>query len=592
MFRLIQKCWAAVPRKRPSFRTLNEELTIHKKVTLATPSEANVVSGPNGLVLPSSSSGNDEEMSERFDFDCGAGKSAARPEYEYEPELVGEAMKRQATGGLIQHDSALELRMPEVLARATMQMYRKIGSGAFGEVWQGTVGRDVQVQIAVKTVRPDADDEAVRELLDEAVLMAQIEEHPNLVGLVGVADGRGPPLVALEYCNGGNLRDLLPMLPDPRSEQPDPAAHDRLLMALHIATGMEHLGTHAGAVHRDLAARNVLVTYAADGRRSFKVSDFGLSRAMAASRRQEGVVGIRSPPQAEDSSGRDATGEEYYYSQAGQFAVRWTALEAIFDKRFTAASDVWSFGVTMTEVFTAGDQPYTGQMMASIPGFLRAGNRMSRPTGCPLTVWTKIDECWADDPGSRPSFSQLVSFFTGELSSYSPPGPEVPAAGNPNLPGPSELCISEDSVEQTICSAQGTDVEARGSEAASSYATFGAQAYHTFRTPQTAGGIAAGPTALPVGKTCDGDDLTSEVVTSHSVPPATIESNHVYRKFGKKVTDNVSDNRCPRCGAKLGFCMCNLSRRPPAVLGDGAPSVAVSSRTALGRALADDETRI
>lgn len=45
-------------------------------------------------------------------------------------------------------------------------------------------------------------------------------------------------------------------------------------------------------------------------------------------------------------------------SQGGKIPIRWTAPEAIQYRKFTSASDVWSFGIVMWEVMAFGERPY------------------------------------------------------------------------------------------------------------------------------------------------------------------------------------------------------------------------------------------
>lgn len=44
--------------------------------------------------------------------------------------------------------------------------------------------------------------------------------------------------------------------------------------------------------------------------------------------------------------------------QGGKIPVRWTSPEAIAYRKFTSASDVWSYGIVMWEVMSFGERPY------------------------------------------------------------------------------------------------------------------------------------------------------------------------------------------------------------------------------------------
>lgn len=48
----------------------------------------------------------------------------------------------------------------------------------------------------------------------------------------------------------------------------------------------------------------------------------------------------------------------FFVSQGGKIPIRWTAPEAIAYRKFTSASDVWSYGITMWEVISYGERPY------------------------------------------------------------------------------------------------------------------------------------------------------------------------------------------------------------------------------------------
>ena len=48
------------------------------------------------------------------------------------------------------------------------------------------------------------------------------------------------------------------------------------------------------------------------------------------------------------------TTEYYRKKTGGRLPVKWMSPEAIFDSIYTTESDVWSFGILLWEMFTAG----------------------------------------------------------------------------------------------------------------------------------------------------------------------------------------------------------------------------------------------
>ena len=49
---------------------------------------------------------------------------------------------------------------------------------------------------------------------------------------------------------------------------------------------------------------------------------------------------------------------DYYISRGGKIPVKWTAPEALHYKKYSTASDVWSFGMVMYEIWSLGMKPF------------------------------------------------------------------------------------------------------------------------------------------------------------------------------------------------------------------------------------------
>lgn len=221
--------------------------------------------------------------------------------------------------------------------------------------------------------------------------MAQITGHPNVVSLIGVVTKGLPLMLLVSFCEKGSL---LAVLREGAEFNRPVDVGTKIQVAIDIAKGMAHLSA-LSFVHRDLAARNCLL----DSQYSCKVADFGLSR---------GTKALETNGQMEGGN-LDNKENDYYRSKTGIFPVRWSAPEAMEELKFTSASDVWSFGVVLAEIFHDGRQPYAGCDNAAVMNMVMRGERLSQPPECPEYVYAVMLECWNSVSTSRPSFQLLAS---------------------------------------------------------------------------------------------------------------------------------------------------------------------------------------
>ncbi|XP_015420037.1 PREDICTED: tyrosine-protein kinase CSK isoform X1 [Myotis davidii] len=242
-----------------------------------------------------------------------------------------------------------------------LKLLQTIGKGEFGDVMLGDYRGN---KVAVKCIKNDATAQA---FLAEASVMTQLR-HSNLVQLLGViVEEKGGLYIVTEYMAKGSLVDYL------RSRGRSVLGGDCLLkFSLDVCEAMEYLEGN-NFVHRDLAARNVLVSED----NVAKVSDFGLTK--------------------EASSTQDT----------GKLPVKWTAPEALREKKFSTKSDVWSFGILLWEIYSFGRVPYPRIPLKDVVPRVEKGYKMDAPDGCPPAVYEVMKNCWQLDAATRPSFLQL-----------------------------------------------------------------------------------------------------------------------------------------------------------------------------------------
>ncbi|XP_041860102.1 ephrin type-A receptor 2 isoform X2 [Melanotaenia boesemani] len=258
-----------------------------------------------------------------------------------------------------------------------------IGAGEFGEVYRGILkapGRK-EVAVAIKTLKPGYTEKQRQDFLSEASIMGQFS-HQNIIRLEGVVTKFKHAMIVTEYMENGALDRYL------RDHDGEFSSFQLVGMLRGIAAGMKYL-SDMSYVHRDLAARNILVNNTLE----CKVSDFGLSRVL------------------EDDP------EGTYTTSGGKIPIRWTAPEAIAYRKFTSASDVWSFGIVMWEVMAFGERPYWDMSNHEVMKAINEAFRLPAPMDCPSAVYQLMLQCWLQDRSKRPRFGDIVSLLDKLLRS-------------------------------------------------------------------------------------------------------------------------------------------------------------------------------
>uniref|UniRef100_A0A667XE92 Tyrosine-protein kinase n=1 Tax=Myripristis murdjan TaxID=586833 RepID=A0A667XE92_9TELE len=201
---------------------------------------------------------------------------------------------------------------------------QQLGKGNFGSVemcrydpLQDNTGEVV----AVKKLQHSTA-EHIRDFEREIEILKSLQ-HENIVKYKGVcySAGRHNLRLIMEYLPFGSLRDYL-------MKNKERIDHKKLVhYTSQICKGMEYLSDKR-YIHRDLATRNILV----ESELRVKIGDFGLTKVL---------------PQDK---------EYYMVKEPGESPIFWYAPESLMESKFSVASDVWSFGVVLYELFTHSDK--------------------------------------------------------------------------------------------------------------------------------------------------------------------------------------------------------------------------------------------
>uniref|UniRef100_A0A672ZIP5 non-specific protein-tyrosine kinase n=1 Tax=Sphaeramia orbicularis TaxID=375764 RepID=A0A672ZIP5_9TELE len=267
---------------------------------------------------------------------------------------------------------ASESQEPAQFEERHLIFLKQLGKGNFGSVemcrydpLQDSTGEVV----AVKKLQHSTA-EHLRDFEREIEILKSLQ-HENIVKYKGVcySAGRRNLRLIMEYLPYGSLRDYLIKNKD----------HFDSLKLLHYASqickGMDYLANKR-YIHRDLATRNILV----ESEMRVKIGDFGLTKVL---------------PQDK---------EYYTVKEPGESPIFWYAPESLTESKFSVASDVWSFGVVLYELFTYSDKNCSPPAVLHL--FINLFYNLFF-LSCFLFNVLYIS-CWSSDPKLRPTFKTLI----------------------------------------------------------------------------------------------------------------------------------------------------------------------------------------
>jgi len=279
------------------------------------------------------------------------------------PSVVSSSPKTKRTSEL----SVPEIRRAELCFEETGSM---IGQGLHGYVikalWNG-------VPVAVRSAKTKSLEER-DEFFDQCI--SSFILHPNIVaayGICGLQSNEQENLaLVMEYMSLGNLKHWLSTFPIDVQGLYIPR------IALDVARAMEFLHSK-GILHNSLKSRNIFMKGEILNNGlicgiEVKVGDVGINKSQSA---------LSFIPTSEDS--------------------RFLAPEILSYKRYTASSDVYSFGMVLCHLFSeASSEPKDPSEVLLNSKFLKAWNGHWK---------VLISRCVHSNPNMRPSFLEIFQLL-------------------------------------------------------------------------------------------------------------------------------------------------------------------------------------
>jgi len=312
-------------------------------------------------------------QTQRLNVDPAEREQLLRQQADSSKDKLTELSRARASAASSGAGAAAAAANPELIPKhLTVNYYdldfdEKLAEGTFGHVYSG---RWQEQEVAIKSIEGLISDRDREEFVREVKIMSRLRA-PHIVQFYVACVEKKRMCLVMEYMPAGSLYEVLHKKPDQWI-----LWAQRFKIALDLSRGLFYLHSQ-GVLHRDLKSGNVLL----DETHRAKISDFGLSRIDSGS-----VMTIRETSKA----------------------LQWLPPEMHErGKAYTEASDVYSLGVILWELFT-GKLPFEGVSDAEILSRVARGDREQMTNQVPAGIRKIVDQCCQVITSSRPDVFEVI----------------------------------------------------------------------------------------------------------------------------------------------------------------------------------------
>ncbi len=254
-----------------------------------------------------------------------------------------------------------------------------LGRGGMGTVYR-VRHKAWGLDLAVKRPKPEvfASAQGAKLFENECETWIKLGLHPNIVTCFYARRIENIPHVFAEYVSGGTLSQA------GRDGVLYRGTYDETLTrlldyAIQFARGLLHAHEH-NLIHHDVKPANVLITE--DG--ELKVTDFGMAGAIAAASSETNGV---------HRSTANPRGTPLYASP-----------EQARRETMTIATDIWSYGLSVLEMFVGDSTWMAGQTApAALESYLNLGPERDDIPEMPDALAQLLAQCFQKPPADRPN---------------------------------------------------------------------------------------------------------------------------------------------------------------------------------------------